>query len=562
MKIRTKFILAFGVILAIMFSSGTYMYIHTKTLKAAYEEMLDDGDLLTDLREMQFTITGRNNDERGYLLTGDEEFREELKEKADKVEALFQKMNEYEDITAKQKETLQKAQQLYEAYLAASNKAVEALDQGKREEALSHHFGIERQSRKTLDSTVSGLMEDVRQEKEADTQELAAQEAVSVNIQIAFSVAGFLIAFVIGGLLVRAIIRPLNRVNAQLAAIADGEGDLTHELTVSSNDEIGQLAASFNRMLANLRQLVSLIRGHAQQVAAAAEQLTTSSEQTSKATEQIAETIQEMAAGADTQSHQVEEGDKEVQEMAAGIERIAARAQNVSAAAMNASELATGGTRTVQLAVEQMNGVGETMEQLAHAVSGLGSRSEQIGQIVEVITQIAGQTNLLALNAAIEAARAGEQGRGFAVVADEVRKLAEQASASAQEITQLVTAIRAETLEAVSSMQKGSQEVAAGMEGVAQAGEVFSHIRDAVVGVANDVENVSAASRVLTESTGKVASSMELIASVTQTAVTRTLDVSAATEQQLASMQEIHSSAASLANLAEDLEKLISRFKA
>lgn len=562
MKIRTKFILAFSLILAVMFSSGSYMYIHMQQLKSAYEEMLDDGEFLTDLREMQFTLTGRNNDERGYVLTGDEEYRKELKEKAGKIEALFQKLDEYEDITEQQKATLQEAKKLYQGYLAASDKAVAALDEGRREESMVYHFGLERQARKKLDSTVSTLMEDVRREKEADDQSLREREVVSVNIQIAFSVAGVLVAVVIGGLLIRAIIRPLNRVNEQLAAIADGEGDLTKELTVSSKDEIGELAASFNRMLANLRTLISQIRGHAQQVAAAAEQLTASSEQTSKATEQIAETIQEMATGADVQAHQVEEGDKEVQEMTAGIGQIAARAQNVSAAALNASELATGGTRTIQLAVEQMNGVGETMQQLAHAVSGLGSRSEQIGQIVEVITQIAGQTNLLALNAAIEAARAGEQGRGFAVVADEVRKLAEQASASAQEITQLVSAIRAETLDAVTSMQKGSDEVAAGMEGVATAGEVFSHIRDAVVSVAKDVESVSEASRTLTESTGKVAASMELVASVTHTAVSRTLDVSAATEQQLASMQEIHSSAASLANLAEDLEKMISRFKA
>lgn len=560
MKIRTKIILAFGVILAVMFGSGTYMHLQMLAMKASYTQIIEEEKLLTDLREMQFIMTGRNNDERAYLLTGDEEFRMELKGKAAKVDSLFAKMNSSLE-SSHHREKMEEAMGLYKSFLESSEKAVEAQDNGLHEEAIAHHFGQERQSRLALDSVVSGLVEEVRNEIEVDRQELAENEGTSAMIQLFFNAVGILVAIVVGGFLIRSIVAPLHRVNKQLHDIAEGKGDLTQELTVSSKDEIGQLAGSFNRMLANLRELISQVRGHAQQVAAAAEQLTASSKQTSQATEQIAITIQEMTEGTDRQSQNVEESQQEVEEISAGIEKIAARAQSVSAAAASTSELATEGDRTIQQSVSQMNGIGETMENLTAMVGGLGKRSEQIGQIVEVITQISGQTNLLALNAAIEAARAGEHGKGFAVVADEVRKLAEQASASAQQISQLVASIQMETNEAVLTMEKGSQEVADGMGGVARAGEAFSQIRDAVVGVTNEIQEVSTAAHTLTESTGKVGQSMQMIATVAQSAVSLSVGVSSATEEQLASMEEIYSSAASLAGLADDLEKLIGHFK-
>ncbi|MBH0330967.1 chemotaxis protein [Brevibacillus brevis] len=560
MKIRTKIILAFGVILAVMFGSGTYMHLQMLAMKASYTQIIEEEKLLTDLREMQFIMTGRNNDERAYLLTGDEEFRKELKGKAAKVDSLFAKMNSSLE-SSHHREKMEEAMGLYKSFLESSDKAVEAQDNGLHDEAIVHHFGKERQSRVALDSVVSGLVEEVRNEIEVDRQELAENEGISAMIQLFFNAVGILVAIVVGGFLIRSIVAPLHRVNKQLHEIAEGEGDLTQELTVFSKDEIGQLAGSFNRMLANLRELISQVRGHAQQVAAAAEQLTASSKQTSQATEQIAITIQEMTEGTDRQSQNVEESQQEVEEISAGIEKIAARAQSVSAAAASTSELATEGDRTIQQSVSQMNGIGETMENLTALVGGLGKRSEQIGQIVEVITQISGQTNLLALNAAIEAARAGEHGRGFAVVADEVRKLAEQASASAQEISQLVTSIQMETTNAVLTMEKGSQEVADGMGGVARAGEAFSQIRDAVVGVTNEIQEVSIAAHTLTESTGKVEQSMQMIATVAQSAVSHSVEVSSATEEQLASMEEIYASAASLASLADDLEKLIGHFK-
>jgi methyl-accepting chemotaxis protein len=560
-RIRTKFVLAFGLLLAIMIGSESYSYVQEGRIKAAYAKMLGDAELLTHLREIQFVLTGRNNDERGYLLSQDNTFAEEMRERAQKLDALFAQAKEMAGSSEELRRLLDRMEALFRTYQRESDKVMEAIRSGQREEAVRLHFGEERQARKELDRVVEELVTLVQQEKEQDEVLLARQARTAETVRLFVAMTAVLLAVLIGGYLVRSIVIPLNRVNAQLRAIAEGEGDLTRELTVASRDEIGMLGQSFNRMLRNLREIILQVRSHAEQVAASAEELNASSEQTSQAAKQIAETVQGVVLGTDKQVQGVEEGSREVQEMAAGIRQISSRAERVTAAAVDTSELATNGNRTIQEAVARMNGMSETIDHLSRLVRGLGERSRQIGQIVDAITDIAGQTNLLALNAAIEAARAGEHGRGFAVVADEVRKLAEQASASAGQITQLVGTIQSEIEEAVVSMQRGTEEVAAGMAGVSEAGEAFARIRAAVLDVTGQIQEVSAASRSLTASTEKVAQAMREIAGVTETTAARTLDVSAATEEQLASMEEIHASAASLAGLAEELEKLMGRFK-
>lgn len=561
MKLRTKFLLAFGVLLLVVISSSVYIYFQNDKVAKSYQQMVDNAKALTDLREIQFVMTGRNNDERGYLLTGESQYMEGMVAKEERLESLFQKLKDSKQFSASEKEALQNIEKLYLTYMDQSAVMIKLWERGEQKEAQMLHFGDERLARLELDEGVAALIKEAMAALDASEIEQAKQVEMAKKVQLVTGIVSILFSIIIGVYLVRSIVIPLHRVNKQLQDIAEGEGDLTRELKVSSKDEIGMLAASFNQMLRNLRELILQIRGNAQQVAAAAEELSASSEQTSRATEQISATMQSLAEGTEIQTENVQVSHTEVDQMTSGISQIAMRAEQVTGTAVQTSELAADGNLTVQQAVTQMSHIGETMTHLSRLVGRLGDRSQQIGQIVHVITKIAAQTHLLALNAAIEAARAGEHGRGFAVVADEVRKLAEQSSDSAREITQLVEMIRNETVEAVASMNSGQEEVTAGIQGVARAGEVFSNIREAVDGVASQLQDVSTASRSLTDSTDKVAQAMHTMAEVTQNAVSRTLDVSAAAQEQLASMEEIYTSAASLTRLAEELEKGIGRFK-
>ncbi|BCJ86548.1 hypothetical protein skT53_15330 [Effusibacillus dendaii] len=219
------------------------------------------------------------------------------------------------------------------------------------------------------------------------------------------------------------------------------------------------------------------------------------------------------------------------------------------------------GNQAIRTAISQMNSIQNTVSGLAKVITGLGERSQEIGQIVEAITSIASQTNLLALNAAIEAARAGEHGRGFAVVADEVRKLAEQSSISAQQISELIATIQEETNKAVESMERGTKEVSEGITAVNLAGESFEQIGHSITDVSSQMQEVSAASKQMSTNSQQVIKSIDTISEITESTAAGAQNVSAASEEQLATMEEITASANALAQMAEELQKIVMKFK-
>jgi methyl-accepting chemotaxis protein len=370
---------------------------------------------------------------------------------------------------------------------------------------------------------------------------------------------------VLGGLvlavgLTRNIRQPLLRLVENVKEVA--AGNLRVEpLVIKNRDELAVLTDSFNGMTSNLQELIRQVGTTSEQVAASAEELTASAEQTSKATEQIAVTVQEVASATERQVQSVDQGSHAIREMSAGIRHIAANAQNASATAMQVAAMADEGNQSIQAAVRQMTAIQDSIRQLADVIDGLGHHSQAIGQIIEVITGIAEQTNLLALNAAIEAARAGEHGRGFAVVADEVRKLAEQSSQSAQQIAELIQTIQTETKRAVESMDAGTREVQRGIAVVHQAGETFDRIQSSVGGVSEQIQEVSASAQQMSASTDQVEGVIHLISEVSELTAGGTQNVSAATEEQLAAMEEITSSANALSKMAEELQEMIGRFK-
>nr|WP_275581922.1 methyl-accepting chemotaxis protein [Brevibacillus fulvus] len=243
------------------------------------------------------------------------------------------------------------------------------------------------------------------------------------------------------------------------------------------------------------------------------------------------------------------------------MEIIAKNAEDVTDIAKRAVQRATSGGESVKTVVTQMNTINQTVLESAAVVKVLGDRSQEISQIIEVITGIAAQTNLLALNAAIEAARAGEHGRGFAVVADEVRKLAEQSSASAERISQLISLIQEEIIQTVSAMDTATAEVANGMVTVQAVGETFKHIHENINEVTQEITEVTEAIVKASAGSEQLGELMNHVAAIANESAAGTQTVSAATEEQLASMEEITASAHSLAKRAEELLSLINQFK-
>lgn len=389
-----------------------------------------------------------------------------------------------------------------------------------------------------------------------NNKSFVTQASLISNLVILLSVVLF---GILGWYIARMIVSPIKKLQSLMKQA--GDGDLTVQGDYRSKDEVGQLNVSFNDMTSTLRTILQQVTNTSELVAASSEELTANSEETTKATEMIAHTMEEMANGSTQQIQSVEETVVIVKEVSTGVTQIASNARQVEITANEASEKAVLGNEAIGQAISQMKSINNTVNGLSGVVRGLGEKSNEIGQIIESITNIASQTNLLALNAAIEAARAGEQGRGFAVVADEVRKLAEESAKSAQQIASLISSIQGQTQEAVQSMDQATEEVDTGITVVNKAGESFQQIQHSVSQVANEIQEVSVAIEQISKSTDQIVSNVDVIAEVSETVSAGTQNVSAASEEQLASMEEIASSSSALSQMAEDLQVMINKFK-
>ncbi|MGD9791061.1 MAG: methyl-accepting chemotaxis protein [Phycisphaerales bacterium] len=313
---------------------------------------------------------------------------------------------------------------------------------------------------------------------------------------IAVAAFGFVFA------LRRMVTRPLNGLIERIKDVATGDGDLTQRINLNRGDEIGRLAHWFDTFVGTLHGLIRSVADSTNSVAAAATEIAASAE--------------EMAAGLTEQERQTSQVSAAVEEMAASATEVAQKSEATSKAAGDSRHQAEEGGRIVQDTVEEMKMISGEVTSSADSVLDLGKKSEQIGAIIGVINEIADQTNLLALNAAIEAARAGEHGRGFAVVADEVRKLAERTTKATEEVAQSIKEIQNGTGEAVQQIQAGSGRVSKGVDLVNSAGGALAKILDGSRNVVEMVSSIAAAATEQSAATEEIARSVQQISAVTR----------------------------------------------
>jgi len=367
------------------------------------------------------------------------------------------------------------------------------------------------------------------------------------------------IVVVIALMVAARIVEPIKEVAAATTRVA--EGDLTVSVAARSEDEIGMMAKAFNSTVASLRKIVSEVLASSDRVSSSAQQLSSAAEEMNATTEEVSSTVQQIAQGTETQAQRVDDTQKVMEQMAVSLAQVSKSAQDVAGQAGKSSEAAKASGNFTKETIEKIVDVSGGLVGIAEQMKKLGERSEQVGDIVDVITNIADQTNLLALNAAIEAARAGEYGRGFAVVAEEVRKLAEASAKSADEIGKLIKDVQKETEQAVTGIEASSRDALIVREMSQNVGKNLELIIKNADQLAIMIEEVAAVSQDQAAGTSRVSKSVSEIASVAEETASATEEASASTEEMTASMEEMAASAQELADMGIAMKNLVGKFK-
>ena len=331
--------------------------------------------------------------------------------------------------------------------------------------------------------------------------------------------------------------------------------------TITSQDEMGQLSDGFIKMRHTLNTLIKRIQSNAAELSTSAEALTEASQQSAEASNHVAASISEIAEGAEQQSAASASVANATASISNHAEKMSKQVGVVADVTNNTVERVREGRRSIDEVVSYMEQIKKGSETVDAAISALGKSSEEISHSVEVIGSIAEQTNLLALNAAIEAARAGEHGRGFAVVAEEVRKLAEESGEFSKRISETMQSVQADMERAVEAGKHGSEFVGHGLDSVRTADDVFQSIAESIQQLGDGVKDITTGIRQMEGETQTVRARIEEIQRVSTANADGAQSVSAATEEQSASMQEVAAATRRLSNLADELANETKKFK-
>ncbi|MCC2535698.1 methyl-accepting chemotaxis protein [Bacillus paranthracis] len=557
-SIRKKLMFMMGTICALFGIALAFILFFTMDQSRQTEALQKEiSPLATQLKERGDAYQVQLSALRGYLLQHDQveldKFNSMSKLLEDKKEQLLSNPNLSESVknTMESGSTWRKFIEEKVFPLAKEQKWEEALQVAYAEnntvyKVIGDFTNYSNEQAKLRDQSI----------KKIDQSSLQIEYVVFLSLIICIIVA-MILAWWFSGKLVK----PIQQIDSKLKELSSQEGDLTARLQVNSNDEIGTIATSFNKMLENLQHIINRVQKTSVEVQNASENMLEKTNISREATIKVQSTMSNLNESIQSQAASMEESSTAMDDMAVSVQRIAESATSVTELAVATSEQANDGNTVIQKSVSQMTTIHDAVNATSEVVERLITHTKYIDTAVQSISNIAEQTNLLALNASIEAARAGEQGKGFAVVADEVRKLAEQSKTAATDINQLLHQIQQDTETASSMMSQGRSEASEGIHVIREAGNSFTTIVEQVNKVSTQMQDISATAEEMAASAEEMNASLNNIASISTEVSSETAATAQSAEKKVVTMNEMTQTAKQMKQTVEELDQLVSHFK-
>ncbi|NMY18284.1 methyl-accepting chemotaxis protein [Pseudomonas sp. WS 5019] len=538
LSISQKLYAGFGVVLLIILILVLSTWRGFAEVDSTVKRNIHTYDVLNESASLLASLINVETGMRGFAITGREQFLAPLTEGERSFQQHLAQLRRLTADNPQQQQRLSQLQALYDQWAREDIHGNVELRRQVVAGAQSMEAVIEQISA-GRDKAKMDAMRQLLADLKAEENALLAQRNLAMQVAKSSSLAILLIGGLIAVVLAISVAFALSRsIVGRLQGVVDvarsiAEGRLDTRIERAGRDEIGVLLDAFATMQERLREMIGQIRSGAEQLVGAAQNISSAASQLSVSTQEQSHAAASMAAT--------------VEQLTVSINHVADNAKEAHGLSSDSGRQSAEGGAVIQETLASMQRIADTVQGAAAQIAELGQHSDQISSIVNVIKEIADQTNLLALNAAIEAARAGEQGRGFAVVADEVRLLAQRTANSTQEIAEMIKKIQNGTRNAVGNMEVGVQQVSSGVEQASQAGDAIVSIREASGRVVGVVDQISLALREQTVASQDVARNVERIAQMSQ--------------QNSEAVADTSRTALALQQLALSLEKQVASFR-